>query len=218
MLNVREATSDPRSQLIEAATLFYNRGWMMGTAGNLSARVARDRFWITASGCAKGTLNPNDFVQMDLDARTYRYALTAEQPLSDRKPSAETSIHAVIYSLFPDAQACLHVHSVEANLVSTFGTGDFLPLPQLEMIKGFGIWEEDLQVNLPLFHNHLDVPKIAQDIRDRFTQSPPSVPALLIRNHGVTVWANSLQTAINQVEVTEYLFRYLVAERQINTA
>jgi methylthioribulose-1-phosphate dehydratase len=208
-------TVDPRSQLMDAATLFYGRGWMMGTAGNLSARVGQEHFWITASGCAKGKLTPDDFVQLHLDRETHAHTMLTEQPHPDRKPSAETSIHAVIYSLFPDAQACFHVHSIESNLVSNFGDDDAIQLPPLEMIKGLGIWDETPQVYLPLFPNHLNVPQIAQDIRDRFTYDPPKIPALLIRNHGITVWANTLQAAVNQVEVVEYLLRYLVAERQI---
>jgi ribulose-5-phosphate 4-epimerase/fuculose-1-phosphate aldolase len=47
----------------------------------------------------------------------------------------------VIYCLFPQAQACYHVHSVEANLVSRFAREDKLSLPPLEMLKGLGIWD-----------------------------------------------------------------------------
>jgi len=38
---------------------------------------------------------------------------------------------------------------------------------------------------------------------------------LLIRNHGLTVWANSLGSARNYLEIAEYIFRYMVAARQI---
>ncbi|MFM6399528.1 MAG: class II aldolase/adducin family protein, partial [Planktothrix sp.] len=48
----------------------------------------------------------------------------------------------------------------------------------------------------------------------RFKQTTPDVPALLIRNHGVTVWAASPEAAENHVELAEYIFRYIVAARQ----
>lgn len=214
-------TLDLRSQLIAAATLFYERGWMMGTAGNLSARVASDRFVITASGCAKGKLTSKDFVDLRLNISTHAYHKivnpTADTDLNptELKPSAETSIHAVIYSLFPEAWACFHVHSVEANLVSNFVEHPTIVLPQIEMIKGLGVWDAAPTVNLPLFQNHADVSQISRDIYNRFSQEHPTISALLIRNHGVTVWANSVQSAINQVEIAEFIFRFMVRAREI---
>lgn len=201
--------TDPRPTLIAAAGHFYQLGWMVGTAGNLSARMPDGSFWITASGRQKGQLNIGDFIRIALDGTVL------EQPSPDVRPSAETSIHQVIYSLFPQAQACYHVHSIEANLVSLFTDGDALPLPPLEMLKGLGRWEENPQVAIPVFANHLEVPRIASDIYERFKMAPPPVSVLLIRNHGVTVWASSPEAAHNYLEIAEYIFRYIVAARKV---
>lgn len=202
-------STDPRPTLIAAAGHFYQLGWMVGTAGNLSARLPNGSFWITASGRDKGLLSTGDFIRLAPDGTVL------EQPTPDVRPSAETSIHQAIYSLFPEAQACYHVHSIEANLVSHFTTGDSLPLPPLEMLKGFGVWEENPKVIMPVFANHLDVPRIADDIYERFQAVAPSINALLIRNHGVTVWASSPDSARNNLEIAEYIFRYMVAARNV---
>ena len=138
-----------------------------------------------------------------------------EQPTPDSRPSAETSIHQAIYSLFPEAKACYHVHSIEANLVSCFTDGDKLLLPPLEMLKGLGVWLENPQVDIPVFTNHLEVKQIANDICARFKKAAPPVNVLLIRNHGVTVWADSLDSAGNYLEIAEYIFRYMVAAHQV---
>lgn len=201
--------ADLRQTLIAAASHFYQRGWMVGTAGNLSARLPDGSFWITASGRMKGQLTPLDFIRLGLDGTIL------EQPSSTVRPSAETSIHQAIYTQFPDAQACYHVHSIEANLVSRWATGNELLLPSIEMLKGLGVWEESPKVFVPVFTNHFEVPKIATEICDRFQVAPPSIPALLIRDHGVTVWGNSPNAAYNFVEVAEYLFRYMVAARRL---
>jgi methylthioribulose-1-phosphate dehydratase len=201
--------TDPRPTLIAAAGHFYQLGWMVGTAGNLSARMPDGSFWITASGRNKGQLNSGDFIRIAPNGTVL------EQPLPDVRPSAETSIHQAIYSLFPDAQACYHVHSIEANLVSHFTEGDTLPLPPLEMLKGLGIWEENPKVVMPVFTNHSEVPRIASDICKRFQTASPPMSVLLIRNHGVTVWASSLEGARNYLEVAEYIFRYMVAARKV---
>jgi methylthioribulose-1-phosphate dehydratase len=200
---------DLRTELIAAAKHFYDRGWMVGTAGNLSARLPDGSFWITASGRPKGQLSDRDFIRMNIDGAIL------EQPVSDSRPSAETSIHVAVYNSFPEAKACYHVHSIEANLVSRLTAGDAVPLPAIEMLKGLGVWEENPQVTMPLFPNYLSVPKIADEISEAFGISPPAVPALLIRDHGITVWANSPAAAYNYVEVVEYIFRYMVAASQV---
>ena len=203
-------SGDLRSDLIAAAKHFYDRGWMAGTAGNLSARLPDGSFWITASGRAKGQLTASDFIRMNLDG------VIVEQPVPDSRPSAETSIHLAVYNCFPDAKACYHVHSIEANLVSRLTAGDAVSLPAIEMLKGLGVWEENPQVAMPLFANYLEVPKIAKEISEYFAISSPSVPALLIRDHGITVWANSPAAAYNYVEIVEYIFRYTIAASQLN--
>ncbi len=199
---------DLRTDLVSAARYFHQRGWMLGTAGNLSAKLEDGSFWITASGKSKGDLTPNDLIRMRPDG-------PVEPLMAGLKPSAETAIHQAIYAIFPEAQACYHVHSIEANLVSNFTQASTLQLPPLEMIKGFGIWEETPDCAMPLFANHLDVPQIGQEIRDRFSQERPQISALLIRNHGVTVWGESTEAARNKIELAEYIFRYMVQARQI---
>ena len=52
----------PRAALVMIACDFHARGWMAGTAGNLSAREDDNHFWITASGKPKGRLDERDFL------------------------------------------------------------------------------------------------------------------------------------------------------------
>jgi methylthioribulose-1-phosphate dehydratase len=202
--------ADPRNHLAQAAKYFYRQGWMAGTAGNLSAKIDENSFWITASGCAKGHLTNRDFVLMERKEGVW----TVSPELRSKHPSAETSIHQAVYDLFPLAKACFHVHSVPANLVSLQAKDSQLALPPLEMIKGLGLWVENPQVQMPVFKNHLNVPEIAQEIRDRLAAEPPAVPLLLIENHGVTAWGDSLTRAFNHLEIIEYVFAYMVARNQ----
>jgi len=199
---------DPRRALTEIAADFHRRGWMAGTAGNLSTRDrgSPGAFWITASGLAKGRLDESDFLLMDLESEEVLERLSPEV-----KPSAETAIHRTIYQLFPDATACLHVHSVDASLAvaDLAPEASCLTLPPLEMLKGLGLWKERPEVSLPLFANWLDVSAIADAIRQRFMAAPPVIPALMIHSHGSTVWGGSLQEAYNRVEVIEFLMTYL---------
>lgn len=192
--------------LIEIARDFHARGWMAGTAGNLSARDAEGCFWITASGRPKGRLEGCDFLLISLSDGE-----VLERASPHDKPSAETAIHRAIYHCFPDARACVHVHTVDACIAAErlSAVTVELPLPGLEMLKGLGIWEENPRVGLPLFGNPLDVDRIAGAILSRFKASAPRVPALMVRGHGVTVWGAGLQEAYNRVEVLEFMLSYI---------
>lgn len=179
---------------------------MAGTAGNLSARADAEHFWITASGLPKGRLDEDDFLLAHVGD-----GAIAERGRAEQAPSAETAIHATLYSLFPDAAACLHGHSVAACLATTrvSAKARALRLPPLEMVKGFDVWEHRPKTELALFDNHLDVKRIAKDIRSRFARSVPKLSALLVRDHGATVWGRSLQEAYNRFEVLDFLLSYL---------
>ena len=196
-------TEDLRQGLCAAAADFYQRGWMLGTAGNLSARSAPDRFWITASGRPKDRLTLQDFVEMDLTGQV----LMAPDGC---RPSAEASIHQAIYHQVPDARVIYHVHSVEANLCGHFATDGLLRLPPLEMLKGLGVTAAEPRVDLPVFPNFIEVPQIAAAMERSFAQALPHVPGALIHLHGVTAWGRDMTAARHHLELLEYCFRYLV--------
>lgn len=197
---------DSRAALADMAAEFYRRGWMPGTAGNLSARTTASQLWITASGLPKGRLDTQDFILVDVDT-----GAVVERQRPAQKPSAETSIHRAIYRLFPSARACLHVHSVDTCIALGRMTPDrpTLLLPPLEVLKVFDLWEQDPAVELEVFANQLDVPSIAREIEARYLERPPRISALAIRDHGVTVWGDSLQGAFNRTEIVEFIMSYV---------
>lgn len=192
-----------RSLLAEAARDFYHQGWMLGTAGNLSARRRAGGFWITASGRPKNALRDEDFVALDLEGQVL-------EAKAGRRPSAESAIHQVIYRHVSSASVIFHVHSVEANLCSLMAAGGLLRLPPLEMLKGLGIPEAEPEVDLPVFANHPGVAEIASEMDTFFGAGLPRVPGVLIHLHGVTVWGEDPIQARHHLELLEYCFRYLV--------
>ena len=196
----------PRTALVEIARDFHSRGWMAGSAGNVSVRDGDSHFWVSASGLPKGRLEENDFLLVRVAD-----GAVIDRVVPANKPSAETAIHRTIYALFPEARACLHGHSVDGMWVadSAEPQAQFLRLPPIEMIKGFGIWNQHPKVDLPLFENHLDVADIARDMEMRFAAAPPPLNALVVRSHGATVWGASLQEAYNRFEILEFILSYM---------
>lgn len=201
----------PRAALVEIARDFHARGWMAGTAGNLSAREDDHHFWITASGRPKGRLDELDFLLVRV-----KDGEVVERVRPENKPSAETAIHRTLYTLFPNARACLHGHSVDACLAADRAKkgAKVLRLAPIEMLKGFDVWEQNPKVDLPLFENVLDVARLAGDIRKRFARTAPAITALMVRSHGPTVWGASLQEAYNRFEILEFILRYQARSRR----
>ncbi|WCL47580.1 methylthioribulose 1-phosphate dehydratase [Leptospira sp. GIMC2001] len=194
------------------AKSYYSRGWLPATAGNLSIRDQNNRsiIWITTSGLNKGRIEPTDFIPIDLET---------DLPIflgSNQKPSAETSIHLTIYKNIPQVNCILHVHTVESmrchlNLNKNQPIG-FWKLPPIELIKAFGIWDENPEVYLPIIYNHSMVENIASDLNqyflsDNWKNMKQAIPAILVENHGPTIWGESIEAANKHLEALDYIFK-----------
>ena len=174
---------------------------MWATSGNLSARADDQSFLVTASGLCKGELKIDDFLRI---ARADGRVLEGG---GGRKPSAETAIHRAIYDTQESAAACLHGHSVEAVLASR--GRDPVVLPRVEMIKALGVWDDGTPTALPVFANHPDVASIGQAVETFLRDHPRPLPALIVRDHGVTAWGQTISEALRHFEAVEFLLTLL---------
>ena len=198
----------PKQDLSNIGQILYERGWMWGTAGNLSSRTD-EGIWITASGVNKGSLGPDDFILIDKQGSVLEAS-------KDKKCSAETTLHLAVYQHFPDQQACLHVHTTTSNLVCQIPEVNlqqnfpkWLNIPPLEMLKGLGIWNEEPDCSIPIFPNHAHVPRIATEVSSALKAGLIQVPGFLIEHHGLTVWGQNINEALNRLECFAYIFKYI---------
>jgi methylthioribulose-1-phosphate dehydratase len=183
-----------RLELVKAGRELDRRGWVMGTSGNLSARLDGPEFVITASGRHKGRLTVDDFVVPGRAGERNR-------------PSAETSIHEAIYRSVPAAQAILHAHTVATTAASLLTPKRpdpaVLDIPDLEMIKGFDVWDAEDGISLLVLPNFPDVSAIARMLEPMLADL--EAPTFLIYGHGGTVWGRSVEEAQNRLEVLDFL-------------
>ena len=180
------------------AAQLYARGWVDGTAGNVSARIpgTPNRAVITASGRNKGVLTAADLVE--IDTATGR---TVDQ--FDPTPSAEVSIHAALYRAFADCGAIVHAHPPHATVVATQTPGCTAVFDDFEIIKGLQRRTASTPFEIPVLENHTDIEQIAADLTKRLLPHLP--PAILLRRHGATTWGPDLATALNRMESLEML-------------
>ena len=173
------------------------RGLALATTGNYSVRLNDGRIAITASGCHKGRLGPDDVTQIDLDGHT----------LHAKAPSAEAVLHASLYRLYAHAQAVLHVHSMASTtLTRLLPLGSDVVLQGYETLKALpGVTTHDTRVAIPVFDNSQDIPALARSVEARLVKLQPTPSALLLRGHGVYAWGATVEEAERVVEALELL-------------
>lgn len=193
------------SQLAETGRQCYARGWVLGTSGNFSAVVDRSplRLAITTSGVDKGTLSPDQIIEIDEHGRVLA---------GSGRPSAEAGLHLVITRV-REAGAVLHTHSIWSTILSDTGEGDGLALEGFEMLKALdGVATHEHREWLPILENTQDWAAAVPRVESVLTQHPKA-HGFLIRRHGLYTWGRDLNAARRQVEALEFLFEVMGRKR-----
>jgi methylthioribulose-1-phosphate dehydratase len=185
--------------LIEAGREYYRRGWVLGTSGNFSARIALSplQLLITASGLDKGSLLRDGFLEIDDTGRVLR---------GEGRPSAETALHLVIVGQ-QGAGAVLHTHSVWSTMLSHHWAPDGgLAIEGYEMLKGLaGVFTHDHQEWVPIIENSQDYQALSAEVSLTLRQFP-RCHGILLRRHGLYTWGKDIAEARRHVEIFEFLF------------
>ncbi|NKY85307.1 bifunctional S-methyl-5-thioribose-1-phosphate isomerase/methylthioribulose 1-phosphate dehydratase [Nocardia veterana] len=190
------ADSAGAAAVAELSGQLYARGWMPGTAGNISVRESPSApvatAVITGSGLSKGELAPADMVRVRIE--------DSRPVAGHRRPSAETTIHTAVYRS-TDAGAVVHVHSPHATAASV-GATKTLRFSGFELIKGLRATDA---IDIPVFPNHADVAMIGAEIEHHLRTHPDAPPVLFIAGHGITAWGADLAQARDRAECLEAL-------------
>jgi L-fuculose-phosphate aldolase len=99
--------ADERRQVAAAARSLAERGLVLGTAGNLSARNG-ERVAVTPTGATLAELEPEQVTVVDLDGRLLD---------GDLEPTSELGLHLGVYARFGSG-AVVHTHSPIATALS----------------------------------------------------------------------------------------------------
>lgn len=192
--------------LVETCRWIGHKGWAPATGGNMSVREDARWCWLSESGRDKGSLTRDDFLQVEIATNTAP---------SGRRPSAETGLHTLIYRLFPEANAVLHVHTVNATVLSRIETSPLLRLQGYEMQKSLAGQQSHLDtVDIPLFDNDQDIAALAERIA-HYAETTPLRYGFLLRGHGLTCWGRDVSEARRHLEGLEFLFECELRLRQL---
>jgi methylthioribulose-1-phosphate dehydratase len=196
MIHDTDTLQSEVEMLCAAAHWCYARGWVPATSGNFSVR-AGVHILITPTGLDKGRLTAADLLEIDPEGRA----------IAGRgRPSAETSLHTVIYHAHPEARAILHVHTIWNTLLSgRFVSAGCVPLAGYELLKGLsGVVTHTHQERVPIIENSQDYEQLAANLASTLAENSQAHGVLLSR-HGLYTWGETVTEARRHLEVLEFL-------------
>lgn len=164
----------------------WARGLLTGLDGNASLRLG-SAVAITRTGTAKGRLAPGDLTLLDLETG---------QALGPDAASTEALMHLEVYRRQPAAGAILHTHPPHLIALSLRrGPNPFAaPLPEADYLRA-------RLATVPA------LPPGSAELARAVGQAATLCPAVLLLNHGLLCWAETLAQAADLAEQLDSLAR-----------
>jgi L-fuculose-phosphate aldolase len=178
-----------KEEIIRAGRKLWERHYVDGSGGNISARLRDQRVMCTPAFCCKGDLTTNDFALVDMDGK---------QIGGTRPRSSEILLHLEIYRAVPQAQAVIHCHPPHALAYAVTGM-----IPRGRLVPEHEVFIGDIAL-AP--YETPGTPEFARSVlpfvKDR--------NMILLQNHGVVCWADTVTHAEWMVEVFDAYCRTLI--------
>lgn len=103
-----------RQEIVKIGRLMYDKGLILASDGNISARLGHGRILLTPSGLHKGMLEPDQLIIVNENGRQ----VGGPRHL---KPTSELPMHLEAYRQRPDVTAVVHAHPPYAVALSIAG-------------------------------------------------------------------------------------------------
>jgi L-fuculose-phosphate aldolase len=182
-----------RAEIIRAGRKLWERGYVDGNGGNISVRLGAKYVLCTPTMMSKRDMQPADICLSDLEGNILA---------GDRLRTSELLLHLEIYRVNPRARAVVHCHPPYATAFALAGAA-----PPVGLISEYEIFigpsavaryetpgtQAFAESVLPFVHNH---------------------NTILLANHGVVCWSDSVTHAEWLTEILEnYCKTYLIAQQ-----
>lgn len=175
--------------------LLHERGYVSGCDGNLSVRLGEHHVLVTPTGCSKAFLEPQDMVVVDLKGTKID---------GRRAPTSEIGMHLTIYRHRPDINAVVHAHPCVSTGFASAGLGIVEPICT-ELVLTLG--------EVPLARY---APPGTPDLSRSIEPFIAGHHAILLQNHGVVTYANTLEQAYLHMETVEHSARILLITKLLS--
>ncbi len=179
----------------------WTKGFCAGNEGNHSVRISEDRVLCTPTGVSKGWLKPDMICTVDMDGKR------VDGSGMKWKRTSEVLVHLAIYKKRADIKSVIHSHPPHATAFAIAG----IPLPQ-------GIHPE-AEVFLGTVPTAPYATPSKQDLPDSITPLiGPHTNTVLMGNHGVVCFADTLENTYYKLEIVDAYCRILILCKQLGHA
>lgn len=185
-----------RKEICVIGNRMYDKSFVAANDGNISVRLGDNMLIVTPTGVSKGNMKPEQLVKMDLDGKVY----------GNNLPSSEVKMHIEVYNQNPTLRAVCHAHP---------------PISTAFAVAG-------IQLDKPILAEavvNLGVVPVAKYATPGTEEVPNSIKkyvndhnAVLLANHGLLTWGETLEQAWFRMESTEHYGKILLYVKQIGPA
>lgn len=184
----------PRAEMVRLARSLFERGYTVGSSGNISMRHDGG-FLVTPTNACLGFLTPDQLSHVSATGTH----------LAGDPPTKEMPMHLAAYAARPGAQAVVHLHSTYATLMSCLhdtNTDD-----ALAPVTPYAVMRLGKVPVLPYTKpgDTAVVPLLRRAMADN--------SAVLLGNHGPVVSGTSLSAAVYAAEELEETAKLLILSR-----
>lgn len=185
---------DPRAEIVRLARSLFERGYTVGSSGNISMRHG-DGFLVTPTNACLGFLTPGQLSHV---------SATGEHQAGDA-PTKEMPMHMAVYAARPGTRAVVHLHSTYATLISCLQDTD--PGDALAPVTPYAVMRLGKVPVVP-YTKPGDAAVVPM-----LTRAMAGHSAVLLGNHGPVVSGTSLSAAVYAAEELEETAKLLILAR-----
>ena len=180
-----DALQKAKEEVLWGCRLMVERGYLLGTVGNLSARAdGTDLVVITPTSLPYDTMTEEDLVVVNLNG---------EIVLGKHQPSIECSMHLGVYRARPELRALVHTHSKYATTVSLIKELDIMPAIDTEQSLYLG---GDINIVPFAFPG-------SKELAEYVKEGIGTNAGLLMANHGALGVGISMKDAVIASDIIE---------------
>ncbi len=183
-----------KKEIVRAGRKLWQRQYVDGNGGNISARVSGQYVVCTPTLLSKGDLRVEDLALVDLENRRI---------CGDRSHTSELLLHLEIYKTVPQARAVIHCHPPYATAHAVAGV-----LPQGNLVP-----EQEVFIG-PVALSPYETPGTPEFARTVHSLARDH-NTILLANHGVVCWADTVTHAEWYVEIIDTYCKTILIASQL---
>ena len=182
-------------------------GLVIDTFGNASAKDGSS-ILIKPSGVDLSLISKNDISVVEINSGKL---------LSGKSPSSDTPTHLEIYRSFPQLEGITHTHSPYATAWAQTGNS----IPCLGTTHA-DYWRGEIPVTRPMTDQEIsgdyekETGKVIVETINKICMDPLECPGILVMCHGPFTWGKTIEEAVKNAEMLEYIAKLSWLTHQLN--